>query len=104
MNQAARKIVISVELFGLARVISDRREITLELEPGASDGSVSGKEIVSALAIQEPRLVGSIIRPDGVWLNEGQVANVNGRRYLTEPDERLFDGDRLLLLANAAGG
>ncbi len=102
---------VRVELFGLPRLIADKREMDISLPPGA--GYMG---LVSALAEACPQLVGRIIRPDGAALEDGYIFNLNGTTFLSnglsndlgdhlgEHPVELETGDALLLLSSQAGG
>jgi molybdopterin-guanine dinucleotide biosynthesis protein A len=85
---------IRVELFGIAR-----------LRAGVSETSVRGGELGEALAdlgrvcpaLEGPVTVGGRLRPSF-------AVNLNGDRFITDPNSRLDDGDRLIVLDLDLGG
>ena len=95
----ASAINIRVELFGTPRLRSDRREVALTLPPGAGRN-----QLVRALALACPALVGCGLRQDLADLEDGYIFNRNGVAFLGEGDFSLQEGDSLLLISNQAGG
>ncbi len=59
-------------------------------------------DVLADLAARFPDLATTCI--DGRQLRPGFTANLDGQRFITDPDTRLEDGDRLLLLSLDAGG
>ena len=102
-NRATEEVsagaVIRVELFGLLRIITGRREMDVSLPANAGH-----TELMVALAEACPVLVGRAIRPDLSALEDGYVFNLNGVAFLGDGDLDLKPGDTLLLLSNQAGG
>ena len=88
-----------VEFYGPARLYADARVIEVELSEPSTLAS-----LVRLLAERRPELVGPVIRPDARWLHAGYIFNRNGRDFLPDPAAIVQAGDRLLLLASAAGG
>ena len=92
-------IKIQVELFGVPRLRSGRREVGLALPR-----EVSRQQVVCALAEACPALVGNALREDRSDLQEGYVFNHNGRSFIGGDNISLQPGDSLLLLSSQAGG
>jgi hypothetical protein len=112
-------VSVRIELFGLPRLIADKREMDISLPPGA--GYMG---LVSALAEACPQLVGRIIRPDRAALEDGYVFNHIDQKggttflnnglsdglsnhpggHLGEHPVELETGDAILLLSSQAGG
>lgn len=90
---------IVVELFGMARITSGRRDVEVELPPHGGMES-----IVEALADACPALVGIAISEDRVSLLDSYTFNLNGKTFVSDEDSRLREGDRLLLFSSLAGG
>ncbi len=92
---------VPIEFFGLARVVTGQKEITLDVEEGATF-----RDIVRKLAVIYPGLVGNVIRPDGASLQHPNIFNVNARRMIRadQMDESPKDGDRIILMSMSAGG
>ena len=99
MLEPAATINLQVELFGLSRLRSGRREVVLSLTP-----QTSRQEVIRALAEACPILIGQALRNDLSDLQDGYVFNHNGTAFLS--DDRLYfqSGDILFLLSNQAGG
>ena len=95
---------IPVELFGTARLRSGMSAVTLELRP-----RVSRAELVRALALACPGLVGSVIRTDLTGLEDGYALNRSGLAFISMSgtggeDIALQPGDSILVLSSQAGG
>ncbi len=91
--------VCRVELFGIARLLAGRRLVEVELGE-ASDV----RSVLRALGQRFPALVGPVIRPDLAGLAEGHALNLNGLRFVADPDSPVAPDDALILLSSSAGG
>jgi molybdopterin-guanine dinucleotide biosynthesis protein A len=89
----------TVELFGVARMVANAREVPLVLAPGATLSHV-----FAALAESTPALVGRVITPDGTALLEGYACNVNGRDFVREWTAAVNAGDTIVIVSADAGG
>ena len=98
-TNATNAINVKVELFGTPRVKSGHREVSLSL-PGAA----RRPDLIQALALFCPALVGPVLRPDLSDLADGYVFNHNGLAFLGDGDFTISDGDCLLLISSQAGG
>ncbi len=102
---AGDAVVVTVELFGMARVSAGASSISLEV---GSQSPVAA--LLDALGHACPELVGNALRvsDDGtITIADGYALNRNGLVFLppeldTPPD--WIAGDSLLLLSNQAGG
>ena len=102
---AADSVVVTVELFGMARMNAGASSISLEV---GSQSPVA--TLLDALAHACPELVGNAlcVSDDGTTaIADGYALNRNGLIFLppeldTHPD--WVAGDSLLLLSNQAGG
>ena len=98
-------VVVTVELFGMARVHAGLSSILLAVDTRASVGT-----LLNTLAEKRPELVGIVLcrSDDGsVTVAEGYALNRNGLAFLPrEVDAPLnwVSGESLLLLSNQAGG
>jgi hypothetical protein len=99
MLEPAATINLQVELFGLPRLHSGRREVVLSLTPLASR-----QEVIRALAEACPTLIGQALRNDLSDLQDGYVFSHNGIAFLGSDHVSFQSGDILLLLSNQAGG
>lgn len=89
-------MTITVELFGIPRQ-----------RAGVAKTTASGArldEVVADLARRFPELAEACFRPDTGGLKPGTLANLNGRRFVTDPATPLEHGDALLILSADAGG
>ena len=92
---------IHVELLGISRLIAGTKVVSLDLEYGASF-----RDVVRALSIKCPALIGDVIHPNGETLHPPHIFNLNAKRMIQENqmDECLDDGDRITLMSILAGG
>ena len=93
----AGAISVSVELFGIARMLSKTKAVTLSLPWGATLANV-----FAALAEQLPALRGRIINSDG--LVSGYTCNINGLDFVRMPSAKIRPGDKIFILSADAGG
>jgi molybdopterin-guanine dinucleotide biosynthesis protein A len=98
-NRWRAPIRCTIELFGVARLVSGTNEIALELRRGATYS-----QLFTALAERLPALVGRVIALDPTRLIEGYACNVNGRAFVRSPQATIFDGDNIAILSADAGG
>jgi molybdopterin-guanine dinucleotide biosynthesis protein A len=94
-----QSIHCTVELFGVARLLAQTREVSLALPPEATY-----THVFAALAGQLPVLVGRVIRPDGTSLVDGYACNVNGLEFVRTATARVNPEDRIVILSADAGG
>ena len=85
---------ITVELFGIPRQRAGVAQVEVD--------GVRLDEILAALVARFPRLADECIADDR--LQAGYLANLNGRRFVSDPDTLLQPGDALLILSADAGG
>jgi molybdopterin converting factor small subunit len=92
---------IKVEFSSISRVLTGRKELTLDLQKGANIG-----DVVSALGKACPQLLGEIIEKDGKSMIPTNLFSVNGQKIIHESDVQYQpdDGDRLILLSLLSGG
>ncbi|MCH8042791.1 MAG: MoaD/ThiS family protein [Planctomycetes bacterium] len=85
---------VTIEFFGVPRQRAGTERV--EIEAGS---------LGQALAVLSKRFEGMAESCfDGNRLRPGYVANLNGDRFVSEPDTPLADGDSLLILSADAGG
>ena len=89
----------TVELFGVARLLAQTREVVLSLPEGATLARV-----YSALAEKLPVLANRVIAPDGSRLLSGYACNVNGLEFVRVPTAKVNSGDRIFIISADAGG
>jgi molybdopterin converting factor small subunit len=89
----------SVELLGTARLAAGERVVELDL--GATPTLAA---VVGALAMRCPALVGPVLDAGRPVLTAGHVFCLNGRDFVADPATPIRPGDRIILLASAAGG
>jgi len=96
---AANAVECTVELFGVARLVANTREVPLSLPPAATLSHV-----IAALAERLPVLVGRVISPDRSGFVPGYACNVNGLDFVSTPAATVNAGDRIVILSADAGG
>jgi molybdenum cofactor guanylyltransferase len=92
-----KPISISVELFGVARMLAKTQFVSLDLAQGATLA-----QVLSALAEKLPVLVGRVINSEG--LISGYTCNINGLNFVRTPSEKIQSGDKIFILSADAGG
>jgi len=90
-------ISVCVELFGVARMLSKTRSLSLDLKEGATL-----RQVFSALGDQLPVLVGRVLNSEG--LINGYACNINGLNFVRAPDTKISPGDKIFILSADAGG
>jgi molybdopterin converting factor small subunit len=92
---------IKVEFSSISRVLTGKKEMTLDLNKGANIG-----DVVSELGRVYPQLLGEIIEKDGKSLIPTNLFSVNGEKIIHESDLQYQpdEGDRLILLSLLSGG
>jgi len=90
-------IAISVELFGVARMLAKTQWVSLDLAQGATLA-----QVLSALAERLPVLVGRVINSEG--LIPGYTCNINGLDFVRTPSAKINSGDKIFILSADAGG
>jgi molybdopterin converting factor small subunit len=92
---------VHVEFLGTFRLATGTKEITLEMDQGATF-----RDLVRAVAYRYPPLTEGMIHAEDYTLEESNAINLNGQRMILEHemDEPLTDGDQITLMAILAGG
>ena len=90
-------ISVCVELFGVARMLSKTRSVSLDLKEGATL-----RQVFSALGDRLPVLVGRVLNSEG--LINGYTCNINGLNFVRAPDAKVSSGDKIFILSADAGG
>ena len=93
----SNSIPVTVELFGVARLVAQTKTISLSLPQEATLAHV-----FSALAEKIPFLVGRIFTSDG--LIAGYTCNINGLNFVRAPGAKVNSGDKIFILSADAGG
>lgn len=88
-----------VELFGVARLRARTRHVSVDLPEAATLA-----QVLSALSLKLPALVGPVIAAGGDALTAGHVCNLNGRDFVRDTSRPVEPGDRLLIMSSDAGG
>ena len=92
---------VRVELLGLSRLVTGQREVSLDLDSGATY-----RDIVRALSEQYPALIGNVIQSDKESLQAPNIFNLNARQMIQskQMENPLNEGDRIILMSMSAGG
>jgi molybdopterin-guanine dinucleotide biosynthesis protein A len=90
-------ISVSVELFGVARMLAKTQLVSLDLAQGATLA-----QVFSSLAEKLPMLVGRVINSEG--LIAGYTCNINGLEFVRTPSAKIDSGDKIFILSADAGG
>lgn len=90
-------ISVSVELFGIARMLTKTQSVSLDLNEGATLA-----QVFSALGEKLPALVGRVLNSGG--LIHGYSCNLNGLNFVRAPDVKVSSGDKIFILSADAGG
>lgn len=88
-----------VELLGAARLRARTSRVSLDLPQSATLA-----QVLSALALELPALVGPVITETRDGLTAGHVCNLNGRDFVRDASRPVEPGDRLLIMSSDAGG
>jgi molybdopterin converting factor small subunit len=88
-----------VELFGVARLLTQTRDVALELPQPAHLSDVYG-----LLGERYPVLVGRVLGADGRSLTRGYACNINGVDFVRDPSTAVNSGDRIFIISADAGG
>lgn len=89
----------TVELFGIAQLLAQVREMSLVLPAPATLA-----DVFSALSERVPVLAGQVINADGTGLVEGYACNVNGLDFVRSPQAPVNPGDNIAIMSADAGG
>jgi len=92
---------VQLELFGPARLIAGKKEISLDLREGSTF-----RDIVRMLSAEYPEMIGDVIQPDGETLQEPNIFNLNAKQMIQadQMGNTPSDGDRIILMSISAGG
>jgi molybdenum cofactor guanylyltransferase len=92
-----KSISVSIELFGVARLLAKTQWVPLDLAQGATLA-----QVFSALADKFPVLLGRVITSEG--LMKGYTCNINGLNFVRMPSAKIDSGDRIFILSADAVG
>ena len=92
---------VQVEFLGLSRLVSGKKEVSLEIE-----SDTTFRDIVGILADRYPEMIGNVIRPDRKTLQEPNIFNLNARKMIqaAQMDTAPSENDRIILMSVSAGG
>ena len=92
---------VQVEFLGLSRLVSGKKEVSLEIE-----SDTTFRDIVGILADRYPEMIGNVIRPDRKTLQEPNIFNLNARKMIqaAQMDTAPSENDRIILMSMSAGG
>ena len=92
-------ITCTVELFGVARLVTKTSKVTLILRQGATLS-----DLYSTVAATLPALIGQVIDPQGNNLTPGHACNINGKDFVRDPNVKIHAGDSVFIISADAGG
>jgi molybdopterin converting factor small subunit len=92
---------VDLEFFGLARITTGVKELSLDLDEGTTF-----RQVVRILSSKYPDMIGDVINSDGETLHPPNIFNLNAKRMIhhNQMDECPSDGDRIVLMSVSAGG
>jgi molybdopterin converting factor small subunit len=90
--------MITIELFGVARLRAGRSLVTIDCGVSTLAGALA------ALADTCPALDGPVVVRARGAVCEGYRVSLNADRFLDNPETPLSDGDALLLISADTGG
>jgi molybdopterin converting factor small subunit len=91
-------MAIRVEFYGIARERAGESELTLELK----GTQLHLGEVLQQVALRMPKLGRELIAGGG--LHPSLTANVDGNRFVRDPQTLIRDGQSVLILSADAGG
>jgi len=89
---------ITVEFYGIARQRAGTAHATVEVDANRTRLG----DVLMALAARFPELSATCF--DGDRLRAGYIANIDGKRFLTDSEAPVCSGESLLILSADAGG
>ena len=94
-------MLVQLEMLGLSRLVTGQKQVSLDLEQEATY-----RDIVRTLSERYPALIGNVIQSDRESLQAPNIFNLNARQMIQskQMDNRLSEGDRIILMSMSAGG
>jgi molybdopterin-guanine dinucleotide biosynthesis protein A len=92
-----KAVSVSVELFGVARLLAKTQFVSVELAQGATLA-----QVFAALREKLPALADRVVNADGMV--SGYACNINGLDFVRDPETKIHSGDKVLILSADAGG
>jgi len=92
-------VSVTVELFGVARLLAKTSKVSLEL---AQEATLS--QLILSLGERLPALVGQVIDPETKSLTRGHACNINGQAFVRDLSTKIHRGDNVFILSADAGG
>jgi molybdopterin-guanine dinucleotide biosynthesis protein A/molybdopterin converting factor small subunit len=96
-ERRSNAIAVTVELFGVARLLAKTKTVSLALRGEATLG-----EVIAALAAKLPMLLGRVINSEGFL--PGYTCNINGLDFVRAPSAKINPGDKIFIISADAGG
>ena len=92
---------IAVEFLGLSRLIAGVKARDFDLVEGTTF-----QGLVGVLGMTYPAMIGDVIQASGKALQAPNIFNLDGKRMIqqNQMQDRLKDGDRVVLMSMSAGG
>ena len=95
--RAQSALSVSVELFGVPRMLAKTKSVSVDVVEGATL-----TQVLSALAEKLPMLTGRVI--DAGELLPGYTCNINGLHFVRSSTAKVNSGDKIFILSADAGG
>jgi molybdopterin converting factor small subunit len=99
LESVSKSDSVTVELFGVARLLAKTKAVSLSMPPQATLSHV-----LAALAERLPVLAGRVINSDSGSLVSGYTCNINGLVFVRSASAKVNPGDRIFILSADAGG
>lgn len=92
---------VHVEFLGISRLATGMSEKSFDFQEGASF-----RQLVRLLGSSYPALIGNVIQPESDNLQTPNRFLIKGSQFLNdkEMDNKLCDGDRIVLMSLSIGG
>ena len=98
-RKALTPVMISVELFGNARLLAGCKIVRLSVADDCAPGYIARE-----IGRLHPALVGTVVREDLSGFLESYTVNLNGIEFIDDRRQLLTEGDSLLIFSSQAGG
>jgi len=94
---------ITVELFDLARHLTKKEQVELDIHVRTRD-VVTLQDVAVALCESTPELLGRVLNPETKKPMDTYAFNLNGRYITQNLNTEVKEGDRVILMTVVGGG